>query len=363
MAIILIAPLIYFIIIFSILISVKRIFTSRTIKSGTRVKISVIAAAKNEERNLPSLINSLKAQSYPEKLFEVIIIDDGSTDDTFSKTKSLIDGSDNFSVYRAENKKFPGKKGALQFGIERAENPFIMITDADCQPEKKWIELFADKFASGSKFIFGAAPFIQDKSMINNISCFENLRTSLLTFSSASFGFPYSAAARSFGFSRSAFEKLSGYKNTTETLSGDDDLLLREAVKNKMKIEFIADESSFVYSNTVNTFSDYLKQKVRHTSTSLHYLFSHKLLLGFWHLLNLIMLFSPLLIFISDDFSPVFAGLFFIKITGDIFLVSSAKKYFNYSFNLLEIIFLQIVYEIFLIINFFNAIFRKIEWK
>ncbi len=383
MAIILIASLIYIIIISSIFISVKRIFLNLPNKSGSNVKISVVVAAKNEAHNLPSLINSLKEQSYPKELFEAIIVDDNSTDETFDKAKSLSSGLNNFSVYKAERKKYPGKKGALQFGIEKANNPFILITDADCQPEKKWVESFAGKFLSGSEFIFGAAPFIQNmcipalparfalakarragrhplgKSMINKISCFENLRTSVLTFSAASFGFPYSAAARSFGFSRSSFEKLSGYKNTTETLSGDDDLLLREAVKNKMKIDFTDAAASFVYSNTVTSFSDYLKQKARHTSTSPHYLFVHKLLLGFWHLLNLVMLFSPLLIPLSNNFLI----LFFVKIAGDIFLVSSVKKYFNYRFNFLEIVFLQIVYEIFLIINFFNAIFRKAEWK
>ncbi len=359
MSIILLITLIYVLAVSLIINSIKRIFTGLLAYPDPAIKISVIVAAKNEEQNISALVNSLKKQSYPEELLEVIIIDDGSTDGTFSKTKSLIDGLDNFSVYKAKDKKFPGKKGALQYGVERASYPFILITDADCQPAEKWIESFAGKFASGSDFIFGAAPFFQKKNLVNKISCFENLRTSMLTLSAASFGLPYSAAARSFGFSRNAFEKLSGYKNTTETLSGDDDLLLREAVKSKMKIDFIADPTSFVYSNTVSNFSDYLKQKARHTSTSLHYLFVHRLLLGSWHLINLFMLFSPFLVFISNNFLI----LFFVKITGDILLVSSSKKYFNYSFNFLEIIFLQIVYEIFLIINFFNAGFRKTEWK
>ena len=84
--------------------------------------------------------------------------------------------------------------------------------------------------------LFGIAPFYQKKNLVNKISCFENLRSSVLSFSMASIGLPYTAAARNFGFSKNAFESLGGYSKTKDTKSGDDDLLLREAVKNKLKI-------------------------------------------------------------------------------------------------------------------------------
>ena len=359
MTAILLISIIFIAFISLILNSIKRIFTNHYSPSKANIILSVIVAAKNEEENIPALIDFLSNQSYSSNLFEVIIIDDNSSDGTFNKATSLTKGFDNFSVYKAVDKKFPGKKGALQFGIERAKNPSILITDADCLPEKKWIESFASKLDLGNDFAFGVAPFIQNKKLVNKISCFENLRTHLLTFGSANLGLPYSATARSFGFRKDSFEKLSGYENTTETLSGDDDLLLREAVKHKMKIGIVADNDSFVYSETPKSFSDYLKQKARHTSTSIHYLFIHKLILSIWHLINLIMLFSPLLVFVNTKFLI----LFLVKLFGDIYLISSTKNYFNYKFNFLGIIFYQVIYEILLIVNFFNAIFRKVKWK
>ena len=358
MTAILLISIIFIVFISLILNSIKRIFTKQHSLLKANIKLSVIVAAKNEEENIPALIDSLSNQSYSSSLFEVIIVDDDSSDGTFNKATSLTKGFDNFSVYKAVDKKFPGKKGALQFGIEKAKNPFILITDADCKPEKNWIESFASKLDLGNDFVFGIAPFVQNKTLVNKISCFENLRTQLLTLSFANLGLPYSAAARSFGFRKDSFDKLSGYKNTTETLSGDDDLLLREAVKNKMKIDIVTDDDSFVYSDTPESFSEYLKQKSRHTSTSLHYLFIHKLTLGLWHLINLFMLFSPILIIFNINFLI----LFLIKIGGDIYLASTAKKYFGYRFNFIEIFFHQIVYEVLLIINIFNALFRKVEW-
>ena len=359
MAIILIISLIYIIITSLLLNSIKSIFSTLWPDSKPKIKISVIVAAKNEEQNIHALINSLSNQSYPADLFEVIIIDDGSTDNTYEKAVGLTKEYQNYTVYKVLAKKFPGKKGALQFGIEKAQNPFILITDADCRPEKNWIKSFAVKFESGSEFIIGTAPLTQHKFFANKISCFENLRTLLLTLGAANIGMPYSAAARSFGFKKESFEKLSGYKNTLDTISGDDDLLLREAVKHKMKIDIVAEKDSFVFSDTPKSFSEYLMQKTRHIKTSFHYIFIHKIFLAVWHLINLFMLFSPIFMIISSKFLI----LFLVKIFGDIYLVSSTRKYFNYKFDFLEIIFYQAVYEILLIINFINGSFRKVKWK
>lgn len=351
--------ILYLIIISLILNSIKRIFTNFPLKSKPGIKISVVVAAKNEENNLSQLINSLKNQTYPENLFEVIIVDDNSTDNTFEKGNELTSGLNNFAIYKVEEKKYPGKKGALQFGIEKSNNPFILITDADCLPGKNWIKAFSGKFELDYDFLFGPAPFIKTSSFINKVSCFENLRASILTFSAASFGLPYSAAARSFGFSRAAFEKLSGYKNTTETLSGDDDLLLREAVKNKLKIGIAVEDESLVYSSTVQNFSDYLKQKARHTTTSFHYLLIHKILLGVWHLLNILMLLSPALMI----FDSKFLIIFLLKLAGDLNVVLTTQRYFGYRFNFMEIIIQQVVYEFMLVVNFINAMLKKTEWK
>ncbi len=339
-------------------ISIRKAFSKKKSLESEQ-KISVVVAAKNEEKNIPVLIKSLNHQNYNKHNYEVIIIDDSSTDNTFNIANELVSSNNNFTIIKAESKNLPGKKGALEKGIEKANYDFILITDADCASQSNWIREASEKFSKGYDFIFGVAPFYVENSFINNLSCFENIRSNILTFTAVIIGFPYSATARNFGFKKSAFEKIKGYYNTTETLSGDDDLLLREAVKNKMKIGFITDKESFVYSETKNTLREYLNQKARHTQTSLHYLTQHKLFLGFWHLLNIFFLFSPILIFVDS----IFISLFLVKIITDIIIVFNLQKYFEYSFSPVKIFYLQIMYEIFLILNFINALFGKSDWK
>ena len=320
---------------------------------------SIVIAAKNEVSKITSLIKSLQKLDYRKSNFEVILIDDNSTDNTYKTAEGFIQNSYNFHIYKAGEKEFPAKKGALSLGIKKAKNPFILITDADCLPEEEWLKFYAEKFREGFDFIFGNAPLIQNNSIVNKISSFENLRSSILSFSAAKAGIPYSASARNFGFKKSSFEQIKGYTNTVETLSGDDDLLLREAVKNSLKIGTILNKGSFVYSLAKKNLNEYFSQRARHTKTSFYYLPGRQFLLSTWHLINLFFLFSPLLMF----FNKLSGLLFLIKLLIDFIIVKSQQKKFGYEFNFLEIFWLQIFYEIFLIIHFVNALFKKDKWK
>lgn len=341
-------------------IQLRKLFLA-TSELNFGVDISIIIAAKNEEKNIPLLIDSLSSQNYPSDKFEVIIVDDNSSDNTFAITEKCIEEKNNFRLIKSSEKKIPGKKGALALGITKAKNRNILITDADCQPSKEWIASFADKFSKRCELIFGIAPYNQEKSFVNFLTCFENLRNSILTFSLAKLGIPYSTAARSFGFTKSLYNNISGYKNTLETLSGDDDLFIREVVKfnKKTKIGFVVNPKSAVLTSTENSFKKYLDQKARHTTTSFHYLLQQKVILAVWHLLNLLLLISPVLVFIYQQI--IF--LIVIKLLFDFTIVLFFQKKFGYKFSFYNIFFLQVVYEFMLVIHFLNALFKDVKWK
>lgn len=355
------AVIIFTLFIFSIyiLIFLKFIFSKKLDFYSDEIKISIVIAAKNEEKNIPTLISALKNQNYPVNNYEVIIIDDNSTDNTFELTNELIDNLPNFKITKATNKIYKAKKGALQFGIEKSNFNYLLITDADCNPQSDWLRSYSNKFSKGYNFLFGVAPFYQSHILVNKIAAFENLWTHILTFSFANIGLPYSATARSFGFDKMSFLKLEGYKNITNTLSGDDDLLIQEAYKAKFKIGVVTNKNSFVFSYSKTSLREYLNQKARHVSTSKYYNLVSKTLLLVWHLLNILFLFSIFII----PLKSIFSILFLVKIFADIFLVKTSMKYFSYKFNVVEIIYLQVLYELLLIVNYLRGRLTKINWK
>jgi len=342
----------------SVIFSLNKIFADDD-KGNDIENISVIIAARNEAENIESLISYFIKLDYSADKFELILVDDDSSDDTFRRMKELTISMQNCKVLTTKISGSNGKREALSVGIQNAIFPYILITDADCHPGDNWLKSYTVKFGQGFDLLFGIAPFYQHQNLVNNISCFENLRSSILTFSMAAIGLPYSAAARNFGFTKRAFESLGGYSRTKETKSGDDDLLLREAVKHKMKIGIVTATRSFVFSETKKSFPEYFQQKARHTQTSFHYLLKHQIILGFWHLLNLIFLLSPLMIFVN----PLIGLLLPSKLIIDLVIVKSTQKKFNYKFSAIKILYLQIFYEILLIIHFLNARFTDIKWK
>jgi cellulose synthase/poly-beta-1,6-N-acetylglucosamine synthase-like glycosyltransferase len=347
-----------------LLLNILVIFSLKRLDNGSKtesqyVNISIVIAAKNEEGNINELIHHLKNLDYPPEMFEVILIDDNSTDETIIRIKRQTESLQNYSNITMRTSEVSGKREALSFGINHSKYPYLLITDADCRPEKNWLKSYSKKFEQDYDMLFGIAPFFRHKTLVNRISCFENLRNSVLSFSLASISLPYTAVARNFGFCKSTFKSLEGYSKTKDTKSGDDDLLLREAVKKNMKIGVVTEPGSFVYSETKKTFAEYFQQKARHTQTSFYYLKKHQLILGLWHLLNLAFLFSPLLIL----FNPLYGILLPVKILIDVSVIKSNQKKFSYDFSTVEIIYLQIFYELLLIIHFLNARFTDVKWK
>lgn len=350
--------LVYILIQIILFAAIKRFFRVNR-GNSKNVGISIVAAARNESSSVKRFVGAIKKIEYPESKFELIISDDNSSDDTYKVAERELKGQANFKLSGIVKSSDKGKRDALLNGIRMSSFPFVAVTDADCSPSPGWLKCCSGWFEQGYDLIFGPAPFYMENNIVNHLSCMENLKNQFLSFSLATLGFPYTAAARNMGFSKEAFIRIGGYTNTTDTAGGDDDLLLREAVRYGLKVKAFYDRDAFVYSNSKNTLREYLKQKTRHTKTSFHYLFRHKIILGIWHLLNLIMTFSVFLIFLNINF----IWLFIVKITTDIIILSSIQQKFEYSFGVFKLIYLDLLYEVFIVINFYNALFKNPGWK
>ena len=104
--------------------------------------VSVIIACRNEQEKLPALLECISGQDYPKEFFEVIIVDDNSTDKTF-ETASENSGPVKLNVLKNKGK---GKKEAIRTGITASAGRLIITTDADCTMGKSWIKTIAAFF-------------------------------------------------------------------------------------------------------------------------------------------------------------------------------------------------------------------------
>ena len=142
------------------------------------VKFSVIIPARNEEENIASCVKSILRQQYPTDFFEVIVINDHSTDNTAPIILSLQEQYSNLQLLNLEEmlKGQPMnsyKKKAIELAISQCTGDWIVTTDADCFVTKQWLSSYAT-FINEHQPAFVAAPvkFINNGSFL---SIFQSL--------------------------------------------------------------------------------------------------------------------------------------------------------------------------------------------
>jgi len=190
--------------------------------------ISVIIAAKNEAHNLPGLLTSLAQLESIDADYEVIIVNDHSTDDSLKILRNwegqfgikVIDWQDSIPGYI-------GKKAALQKGIEAAQYDVLAFTDADCQLSPTWLLGITRVMRPDLDYILGYSTIYRyvgdtDLRLIN----FE--RSIYYALAAAGLGWkkPITASACNMIYRKSLFNKAGGFEGISNIASGDDDLLL-----------------------------------------------------------------------------------------------------------------------------------------
>ena len=93
--------------------------------------VSVVVAARDEAAHIASCLRALLAQDYPQDRYEIIVVDDGSTDGTGHIVREF--GGETASVRLLRTEGSGSKKAALSLGIAEARGEVILTTDADCQ--------------------------------------------------------------------------------------------------------------------------------------------------------------------------------------------------------------------------------------
>lgn len=251
--------------------------------------VSVIVCAKNEAKNLKTLIPELLQQAY--KNYEIVLINDASSDETKDIMESFQKENQSIKLVNVENNEafWGNKKYALTLGIKAATNDYLVFTDADCVPtSKNWLAEITQHFSSSKKIIIGYGAYAKKKySFLNLLIRFETLMAAIQAFSYAKLGIPYTAVGRNLAYHRDEFYRVNGFINHMKVRSGDDDLFIKDAAAGK-NTAICFSKNSFTISQPKLSFSAWFQQKRRHVSTSSHYKFIHKFLLGTFYITQVI---------------------------------------------------------------------------
>ena len=238
--------------------------------------VSIILCAHNELDNLRELVPILLRQEYPAG-FELVLIDDRSQDDTYLYAQQLSQYySDRFRLVTVTNTPagFSPKKYALTLGIKSARYGRLLFTDADCRPVTyDWLRLMQRGFAqkNGADIVLGFSGYVEAPGLLNQLIRYETLLTAAQYLGLAWAGRPYMGVGRNLAYTKATFHSTKGFASHIRRLSGDDDLLVQDAVAAGARAAVIADLDAQTVSLPAETWGAWWRQKRRHLSAGGRY--------------------------------------------------------------------------------------------
>lgn len=251
---------------------------------GHRTHISVIIPARNEEENIVSCLDSLARQTYPKNLYEVIVVDDHSTDGTATRVQQFSStdrhpraaAAPPLSIHYINLANQPNpenrtahKKWAISTGIDAAGGDLIVTTDADCTAHPEWLSTIASFYEDkGARFI--AAPVRIAGGRPSFLSVFQTLDFLTLqgiTGAAVFKRFHSMCNGANLAYERTAFYEVDGFKGIDAIPSGDDMLLMHKIfLKYPQQVFFLKHRFAIVTTLPETRWSGFLNQRIRWAS-------------------------------------------------------------------------------------------------
>lgn len=334
-------------------------------KSST-TKVSVLIAARNEEENIENILLSLYNQTFPKELFEVIIVDDHSEDNTKTIIDNFINNNKDFNmqVFISEGK---GKKAAISQALHKAKNHLIIVTDADCILNTLWIEnIVAFYQKTKSKMILAPVLLTPSNTLFEKMQVLEHLSLMGSTAGSAAIGFPVMCNGANMAYEREAALEVEKLRHDFNIPSGDDMFLLEQFVKNYgyKNIKFLLSKSAIVKTKTCKTIKDFFKQRRRWVSKTKSYtnwkIITTALIVFFFNI-------SIISLLISAFFIPALWSLYvlltLLKFFIDFPLLKNITNFMNQSNLMKWALPLEFIYPFYVTFTAISGLLINVSWK
>ncbi len=245
---------------------------NNNISQTPTVKISIIIPVRNEEKNILNCIRSLAKQNYPSSLFEVIIVDDHSTDETWNLLTTSINDAIKIvplklSDYTNENIK-AYKKFAIETGINKSTGTLIITTDADCSFNKNWLQTIADFYIStNAKFIASPVKIDANNSLLSIFQTLDFITLQGITGASVFKKIHSMCNGANLAYEKKVFYQVDGFRDIDNIPSGDDMLLMHKMYKKyPAAVFFLKNKNAVVSTKPETNFKGFINQRIRWAS-------------------------------------------------------------------------------------------------
>lgn len=330
---------------------------------------SVIIPARDEENNIAACIESILNNDYPKDLYEVIVVDDFSTDNTAAVVRSLQQTHNNIQliqlkdVIRAQINSY--KKRAIEIAISRSQYDWIVTTDADCIVPSTWFSLFNNEAQKQVVFIAAPVMFNNKGSLLSIFQCLDFISLQGITAASVSAGFHSMCNGANLAYNKHAFNSVNGFKGIDNIASGDDMLLMHKMqLQYPKQTGYIFNSNAVVHTEPMPAWKSFINQRIRWASKATSYtdkkIFSVLLLV---YLTNFLLFVLIIASFFSKNVFLACVLLLLIKALFEMPFMYKAAGFFKLRSLLLWFVLLQPLHVVYTVLSGWLGKFSTYQWK
>jgi len=236
--------------------------------------VSIIVPARNEETTLGKTLRQLLAQHYPPERYEIIVVNDRSTDRTaeiiaeFARQTAQVLPIEIDSI---DPGKSP-KKQAISAGIRASRGALIMTTDADVERSEDWLPSLVSAFEPSTGLVAGMTLFRPGNGWLSTFQALDSASLAAVSAALIARGHPLTCQASNLAYRAQAFRDVDGFAGVDHITSGDDDLLMQKIdLFTDWNIKVLTVPESLAYTEPVSTLKDLMNQRARWASKGAHY--------------------------------------------------------------------------------------------
>jgi len=357
-----IVTLLYAIVIISLLYGLLKTPSFKANSSTAVHKFSILIPFRNEEVNLPDLLKSISSIEYPKSLYEILLLDDASEDNSVSIINDFINTNPTLPIQVLKSP-YISKKRALDYGIRNAKFDWIITTDADCILPHLWLQTY-DSFLSKNKSKLIASPVVYSTSN-SFLDTFQELDfLSLMGSTIGGFAIqkPFLCNGANLCYYKPAFLELNGFEGNENIASGDDIFLLEKMVNSYPKeVYFMNSKAAIVRTKPQETFKDLVSQRLRWAAKTTAYKNKFGKIVGTlvftMNLLWLVLLLNCIYNY------QLFIAVFFTKFTIDYLLIKKTANLLSRKTAFKTYFLSSFIYPVFTVFIALQSFTKEYSWK
>ena len=236
---------------------------------------SVIVPFRDEEQQLPNLLESFKHLDYPHDLFELIFVDDFSTDQSVKLLYQWRTANGSIQTTLLENIRMSHspKKDAIARAIPIVQQQWIITTDADCSVPSTWLSTLDSYLQNHSaNMVVGAVNYNTTSTFLDQFQLLDLLSLQGATQGSFGMGLGFMCNGANLAYTKAHFQALQGFAGNNSLASGDDVFLLQKSMADDAtKVHYLKSKAHLVITKPEQSWKQLLIQRTRWASKTGHY--------------------------------------------------------------------------------------------